>query len=530
MPAPCFILMLCGFLHLLRMTRCQDAGSFRVDDLNADGVRYIRHAGSPVSFTVSQSCEVVRVAVEKEDDTRVLTLCRFTDHRASSNWSRCLYNKTTQMFTVSNVLGERMWRTVYLRAGGCAENNSTIRASFNVTLMEPPQIISFRVHINGAAVVEPAAAKDAVAVLENSTLTFQCDWDPGRPPRNATLTRFGILLPTTPTSTPLTMPPRDDDGGDDGDGAVVATKLSRVEHIVQKFGVEDGGVYTCQVEGAEEEEEEGEEKEGKQKKQKSVWMIRAASPDVAVPTANPPQSTPSILVIGLSAGVPGSLLIIVLVVLVVWMWRLHWVMPCADTAGDQDIKSTRRRQQRDDPHCGGHELRDVVSASPQDITGPSAFATTTSAVPYPSRYSATTSSSTAAPPFCARRPRSGPPALSGTGDGDHYSTVYELAIPINTFSATTTTTTTTIYANRDPTYLTPILTPTTTTTTRTALPPLTTPPPPYQLRSLPPPPPPQPTAAPAPLPPHHFVPRYQNLEPLPRPEHTKTLGYHIDKD
>ncbi|XP_076434933.1 uncharacterized protein LOC143274859 [Babylonia areolata] len=117
---------------------------------------------------------------------------------------------------------------------------------------------------------------------------------------------------------------------------------------------------------------------------------------------------------------------------------------CARTPKPRTSASTGTEQE---DHY--HTIDEVASSS-----------TAATTIPIPTYVNAPTPNNTAAsrsaaalPPFCARRRKAGPSSVSsGTEEGDHYSTIYEVCIPSTT---TTLTTTTAINSNR--TYLTPTL-------------------------------------------------------------------------
>eukprot|EP00745_Piridium_sociabile_P018883 TRINITY_DN28600_c0_g1_i4.p1 TRINITY_DN28600_c0_g1~~TRINITY_DN28600_c0_g1_i4.p1 ORF type:complete len:120 (-),score=26.75 TRINITY_DN28600_c0_g1_i4:81-440(-) len=106
---------------------------------------------------------------------------------------------------------------------------------FFLSSPEPPQITNFTVEINKAVIT--AKDNNTLWVEEHSTVTLGCEWSPGQPPQTAVLKRNQTALHPVKTS----VLPREE----------VGETEKRVEHTIVRFGGHDSGVYTCQLEGAE---------------------------------------------------------------------------------------------------------------------------------------------------------------------------------------------------------------------------------------------------------------------------------------
>ncbi|XP_076438273.1 uncharacterized protein LOC143277375 [Babylonia areolata] len=84
------------------------------------------------------------------------------------------------------------------------------------------------------------------------------------------------------------------------------------------------------------------------------------------------QSSPGSLSTGIAVGVTVAVFFIIInSVFVIWVWRRHWVLPCAETTRKQDNKRARHRNQRKDPQPATsvsdvYELRE--DGSPRHVT------------------------------------------------------------------------------------------------------------------------------------------------------------------
>ncbi|XP_076438596.1 uncharacterized protein LOC143277606 [Babylonia areolata] len=242
----CFILIWCVLLW--RAHYCQNVGPITVKDLSDDGQLYLPSANSTLAFTFSVTGRCRFVMVELDG----FTLCQYTptmdNDTLQSADSMCSYSVTTGAFTVANVSTEERRQTATIRAHSCSGNTAdVVLYIFDITVIEPPRLISFTVHTQRPQPVDQGQENHALVVDENSRVVLECRWAPGHPPRRASITRNGILLP--PSRLVTLPPPREEVVEGEGElGREREEAVNLVEHTIHRLGSQHSGLYACQVE------------------------------------------------------------------------------------------------------------------------------------------------------------------------------------------------------------------------------------------------------------------------------------------
>ncbi|KAL8592892.1 hypothetical protein ACOMHN_050719 [Nucella lapillus] len=176
-----------------------------------------------------------------------------------------------------------------------------------------------------------------IYVEKHSMVTLKCQWYPGKPARNASLRRNGIMV----------LSPQPDHHRHPAIPALNGTR--EMTHTIKNFTAKDDGVYTCAFET----------ETYSVISSRSLW-IRESSENRGPSCSQGPWFEG--LGVGLAVGL--AVLVVVLLVLLLCVWRRHWRLPCA-AAGPSDTSSPDERAVPVEP-----SLETEMSAFATSDTGP----------------------------------------------------------------------------------------------------------------------------------------------------------------